>query len=80
MSHRMFSRSVYQLQKLSRSSGFSLHNSSSSLKNAVFAAFGPLVHNRHYASENTTQPVSSASASSLNQTELAKFAAIADSW
>ncbi|KAJ0475361.1 putative methyltransferase [Helianthus annuus] len=70
MSRRMFLRSIYRLQNLSRSS------SNINPKHAVFAAFQPLLHNRPYA--NTPQPA--ASASSVNQTELAKFAAIADSW
>ncbi|MFS8000977.1 putative methyltransferase [Helianthus anomalus] len=70
MSHRMFLRSLYRLQNLSRSS------SNVNPKHAVLAAFQPLLQNRPYA--NTPQPA--ASASSVNQTELAKFAAIADSW
>ncbi|KAM0047173.1 putative methyltransferase [Helianthus debilis subsp. tardiflorus] len=70
MSHRMFLRSLYRLQNLSRSS------SNINPKHAVLAAFQPLLQNRPYA--NTPQPA--ASASSVNQTELAKFAAIADSW
>ncbi|KAJ0662242.1 putative methyltransferase [Helianthus annuus] len=69
MSRRMFLRSIYRLQNLSRSS------SNVNPKHAVFAAFQPHLHNRPYA--NSPQP---ASASSVNQTELAKFAAIADSW
>ncbi|KAI3730386.1 hypothetical protein L1987_61556 [Smallanthus sonchifolius] len=69
MSRRMLSRSLYRLQNLSRSSGLSLHNSSIHSKHA-------LLHNRPYA--NT--PPRATSGSSLNQTELAKFAAIADSW
>ncbi|XP_076882952.1 ubiquinone biosynthesis O-methyltransferase, mitochondrial-like [Bidens hawaiensis] len=75
MFRRMFSRSLYRLQSVSRSSGVSI-NSSIGSKHAVLAAFQPLLHNRLYAT--TQQPA--ASASSLNQTELAKFAAIADSW
>ncbi|KAJ0713745.1 putative methyltransferase [Helianthus annuus] len=66
----MFLRSLYRLQNLSRSS------SNINPKHAVLAAFQPLLHNRPYA--NSPQPA--ASASSVNQTELAKFAAIADSW
>ncbi|KAK1416692.1 hypothetical protein QVD17_25807 [Tagetes erecta] len=78
MSRRMFSRSLYSLQYLSRSGGFSPHNSSinPNSKHTVLAAFGRFLHVRPYA----TTPQPSASASSLNQTELAKFAAIADSW
>ncbi|KAJ0522732.1 putative methyltransferase [Helianthus annuus] len=72
----MFSRSLYRLQNLSGSSGLSLHNSSISSDYAVLAAFQPLLHNRPYA----TTPPPAAFASSLNQTELAKFAAIADTW
>ncbi|XP_076923465.1 ubiquinone biosynthesis O-methyltransferase, mitochondrial-like [Bidens hawaiensis] len=75
MFRRMFLRSLYRLQNVSRSSGVSIHSSVSS-KHAVLAAFQPLIHNRLYAT--TQQPA--ASVSSLNQTELAKFAAIADSW
>ncbi|KAL8218470.1 hypothetical protein R6Q57_021843 [Mikania cordata] len=76
MSRRMFSRSLYQLQILSRNNGPFLHSSSVNSIHAVLAAFQPLFHNRSYA----TTPHPSALASSLNQTELAKFAAIADSW
>ncbi|KAM0008837.1 putative methyltransferase [Helianthus debilis subsp. tardiflorus] len=77
MFRRMFSRSLYRLQNLSGSRGLSLHhNSSISSDYAVLAAFQPLLHNRPYA----TTPPPAAFASSLNQTELAKFAAIADSW
>ncbi|KAJ0744401.1 putative methyltransferase [Helianthus annuus] len=76
MFRRMFSRSLYRLQNLSGSSGLSLHNSSISSDYAVLAAFQPLLHNRPYA----TTPPPAAFASSLNQTELAKFAAIADTW
>ncbi|KAI3516920.1 hypothetical protein L1887_16070 [Cichorium endivia] len=72
----MFSRSLYRLRNLSRHNGLSAHSSSSNLKRAVVAAFQPSLHNRPYA--NT--PQHTASTSSLNQTELAKFAAIADSW
>ncbi|KAI3778582.1 hypothetical protein L2E82_07961 [Cichorium intybus] len=72
----MFSRSLYRLRNLSRHSGLSAYSSNSNLKRAVVAAFQPLLHNRPYA--NT--PQHTASTSSLNQTELAKFAAIADSW
>ncbi|KAK1416400.1 hypothetical protein QVD17_32191 [Tagetes erecta] len=72
----MFSRSLYQLQKVSRSSRLYRHDSSISSKHAVLAAFQSLLHNRPYAA--TPQPT--VSVSSLNQTELAKFAAIADSW
>ncbi|KAI7732881.1 hypothetical protein M8C21_015359, partial [Ambrosia artemisiifolia] len=66
----MFLRSLYRLQNLSRSS------SNINPKHAVLAAFQPLLHNRPYA--NTPHPA--ASASSVNRAELAKFAAIADSW
>ncbi|KAJ0700917.1 putative methyltransferase [Helianthus annuus] len=76
MFRTMFSRSLYRLQNLSGSSGLSLRNSSISSDYAVLAAFQPLLHNRRYA----TTPPPAAFASSLNQTELAKFAAIADSW
>ncbi|KAF5787250.1 putative methyltransferase [Helianthus annuus] len=76
MFRRMFSRSLYRLQNLSGSRGLSLHNSSISSDYAVLAAFQPLLHNRPYA----TTPPPAAFASSLNQTELAKFAAIADTW
>ncbi|MFS7980299.1 putative methyltransferase [Helianthus anomalus] len=76
MFRRMFSRSLYRLQNLSGSRGLSLHNQSISSDYAGLAAFQPLLHNRPYA----TTPPPAAFASSLNQTELAKFAAIADSW
>ncbi|KAI3803540.1 hypothetical protein L1987_31696 [Smallanthus sonchifolius] len=54
----------------------SLYQIKSLSRSSGLAAFQPLLHNRPYAT--TRQPA--ASASSLNQTELAKFAAIADSW
>ncbi|KVI05262.1 Ubiquinone biosynthesis O-methyltransferase [Cynara cardunculus var. scolymus] len=76
MSRTMFTRSLYQLQNLSRSNGLSLHSSSTNFKHAVLAAFQPLLHSRPYA--NNPQPA--ASASSVDQAELAKFAAIAESW
>ncbi|MFS7993758.1 hypothetical protein Hanom_Chr12g01097861 [Helianthus anomalus] len=40
-----------------------------SFKHAVVEGFQPLIHHRRYAT-----------AASLNQTEVAKFAAMADSW
>lgn len=78
MSGRMILRSLYQLQKYSRTSGVSVHYSSTNCKYEVLAALQPILQNRSYV--NTPQPAVSTSASSLNQTELDKFAAIADSW
>ncbi|KAL7589719.1 hypothetical protein Lser_V15G36819 [Lactuca serriola] len=73
----MFSRSLCRLRNLSRHNGHSFYNSSSYFKHsALITAFQPLLHNKPYAT--TTQHA--ASTSSLNQTELAKFAAIAESW
>ncbi|KAJ9554020.1 hypothetical protein OSB04_018065 [Centaurea solstitialis] len=77
MSRTLLSRSLYQLQNVSRSNGFFLHNSSTKFKHAVLAAFQPFLQSsRPYA--NSPQPA--ASASSVDQAELAKFAAIAESW
>ncbi|XP_071733129.1 ubiquinone biosynthesis O-methyltransferase, mitochondrial-like [Rutidosis leptorrhynchoides] len=74
----MISRSLYQLRKLATTSGFPVHNSSTNCKHVVVDALHPFFQNRSYV--NSPQPSVSASTSSLNQTELDKFAAIADSW
>ena len=78
MSSRMFTRSLCQLQKLCRSSGVLVRNSRSGVREGVVGALRPEFHDRCYAS--IPQPAAAASVSSLNQAELAKFAAIADSW
>ena len=77
MSGRMFTRSLCQLQRLCRSSGILVRNSRSSVREGVVGVLRPEFHDRFYAS--IPQPAA-ASVSSLNQAELAKFAAIADSW
>ncbi|GJR37554.1 ribonuclease H-like domain-containing protein [Tanacetum coccineum] len=76
MSGRMFTRSLYQLRNLRRSSGVLVRNSKSGFRKGVVGALRPEFHDRCYASI----PQPAASVSSLNQAELAKFAAIADSW
>ncbi|XP_071686540.1 ubiquinone biosynthesis O-methyltransferase, mitochondrial-like [Rutidosis leptorrhynchoides] len=74
----MISRSLYHLRKLSRTSVFTVHNSSANCVHEVVGASQPFIQNRSYVA--SPQPSVSASTSSLNQTELDKFAAIADSW